>query len=59
VSDQERDKYGKDEEEGADDVEAHKHGHRDADISPTDDDSDAVEAHKDPASSFGHGGKDS
>ena len=46
VSDQERDKHVKatDEDEGGE-VEAHKHGHRDADIS-SDDDSNDVEAHK-------------
>jgi hypothetical protein len=46
MSDQERGKHVKatDEDEGGE-VEAHKHGHRDADIS-TDDDSNDVEAHK-------------
>ena len=55
MSDQERDKLSKlpnETDDGADDVEAHKHSGRDMDDSPKDDDSDAVEAHK-------HGGKDS
>ena len=52
MSDQERDKHVKatDEDEGGE-VEAHKHGHRDADVT-ADDDSNDVEAHK-------HGHKDS
>jgi hypothetical protein len=46
MSDQERDKYGDHEDEDAtEDVEAHKHGHRDADPS-ADDSSDDVVAHK-------------
>jgi hypothetical protein len=45
MSDQERDKHVKaTDEDGGDEVEAHKHGHRDAD-STNDDDND-VEAHK-------------
>ena len=52
MSDQERDKYGTHEEEdGTEDVEAHKHGHRDAEPS-ADDSNDDVVAHK-------HGHKDS
>jgi hypothetical protein len=52
MSDQDRDKHVKatNEDEGAE-VEAHKHGHRDADVT-ADDDSNDVEAHK-------HGHKDS
>jgi hypothetical protein len=46
MSDQERDKHVKaTDEDGGDEVEAHKHGHRDAD-STNDDDGDDVEAHK-------------
>lgn len=52
MSDQERDKLIKaTDEDGGDDVEAHKHGHREADGSTDDDSSDDFEAHK-------HGGKD-
>jgi hypothetical protein len=52
MSDLERGKHVKaTDEDGADEVEAHKHGHRDADTT-ADDDSNDVEAHK-------HGGKDS
>jgi hypothetical protein len=51
MSDQERGKHVKATDDDLNDVEAHKHGHREADLSPSDD-SDAVEAHK-------HGGKDS
>jgi hypothetical protein len=52
MSDQERSKHVKaTDEDSIADVEAHKHGHRDADVA-VDDDSDDVEAHK-------HGGKDS
>ena len=52
MSDQERDKHGTHEEEdGTEDVEAHKHGHREADPS-ADDSNDDVVAHK-------HGHKDS
>ena len=48
MSDQERDKHIKaTEDEGGDDVEAHKHGHREADGAAGDEDSsDDVEAHK-------------
>lgn len=44
MSDQDRDKLSKD-DDGTDDVEAHKLGHRDK-LSMDDDDSDDVEAHK-------------
>ncbi len=51
MSDQDRDKLGKtDDEDATDEVEAHKHGHREADGAA--DESDEVEAHK-------LGGKDS
>ena len=54
MSDQERDKHVKanDDDDGGTDVEAHKHDGRGIDDSPKNDDDDAVEAHK-------HGGKDS
>jgi hypothetical protein len=46
VSDQERGKHVKaNDDDGGDDVEAHKHGGRDMDNSPKDDDDDAVEGH--------------
>jgi hypothetical protein len=51
VSDQDRDKLTKD-EDATEDVEAHKHGHRELDDSPSEDTDNDVEAHK-------HGGKDS
>ena len=46
MSDQERGKHVKaTDDHGGDEVEAHKHGHRDADVT-VDDDSNDVEAHK-------------
>jgi hypothetical protein len=51
VSDQDRDKLSKD-GDSTEDVEGHKHGHREIDDSPSEDTDNDVEAHK-------HGGKDS